>query len=363
MILPNSAPLYGMTNIFFEDPGSSAIRRLETWKDVKLARIVGNPALKPVDALQYRDETGTVQIVVDTDSDGDWQDEKRLVFERSGDSLFADFKIRFVPPDGNAPSADPVSYQIIRTGPYVYARIREYRTGRLQIGDDSYAVLLRPESRENPLYGSGRTLLFIDLDRNGEIAQFWEERKTGELMPSEQVSVAQPFLLAGRKFEVESLDPEGTQLILKPTTVDIGVSPGFLAPSLEAQDLEGRIHSLQDLRGKVVLLEFWSVDCPWADTVRPLINAVAEKFKGPEFAVLSVAREKDPTVLRDYLKAKPKSTIVLRRDDNAWKIFNPDGMTPLCFVLDRGGVIRLIAPGARSQKALEAAIAGLITAR
>jgi len=252
---------------------------------------------------------------------------------------------------------------MIRSGSYSYARIREYRTGTLSVGSSSFAVLLRPEGRNAPFYGPDRTLFFIDLDRNDEIVQFWEERKTGELIPAEQVSLAQPFRLAERKFELESLDPAGTRLVLKPSSADTGVSPGFAAPPLEAKDLDGRSHRLQDLRGRVVLLEFWSVDCPWGDTVRPLINALAEKFRGPDFAVLSLAREKDASVLREYLKAKPKSTTVLVRDDNAWTTYNPQGMSPICFVLDRDGVIRLIAPGARSQKALEAAITGLIAAR
>jgi len=362
-MLSNSGPLYGMTNIFFEDPGAATILRPAGWKDVKLAQIIGAPALKPVNALRYHDESGAVQIAVDTDSDGDWNDEKPLLFQKSGDSTFADFSIRVVASEGSQASPAEVAYQIIQSGSYIYARIREYRTGTLQIGDAIYALLLRPQDRDAPIYGPGRTVFFVDLDRNGEIAQYWEERKSGELVPAEQVSLTQPFLLAGRKFVVESLDAAGTRLVLKPSSADTAVSPGFIAPFFEAPDLEGRIHRLRDLRGRVVLLEFWSVDCPWADTVRPLINALAEKFKGPDFATLSIAREKEPSILREYLKTKPKSTTVLGRDDNVWKTYNPEGMSPLAFVLDRSGVIRLIAPGARSLKALEAVIAGLIASQ
>ncbi len=357
----NSGPLYGMTNIFFEETGMAGIQKPAGWKDIRLAKIIETKGLKSVIALQYKDESETDRITVDTNADGNWSDETPLVFEKIGDSSFADFTVRFVPADGNNPPIT-VAYQIIRSGSYSYARIREYRSGTFKIEDVSFSVLLRPDSRDAPFYGLDKTLFFIDLDGNGEINQYWKQRDTGALIPSEQVSLKQPFILSGRRFVAESLDFAGIRLILKPTSVDIGVSPGFIAPPLEARDLEGRTYRLQDLKGRVVLLEFWSVNCPWGDSVRPLINELAEKFKGPAFAVFSIARENEPLVLREYLKTKPKSTIVLGRDDKAWTTYNPEGITPLCFLLDHSGVIRLIAPGATSQKALKSAIEGLITA-
>ena len=39
------------------------------------------------------------------------------------------------------------------------------------------------------------------------------------------------------------------------------VKPGELAPNFQLRDMDGRIVSLFDLRGKVVLLNFWATWC------------------------------------------------------------------------------------------------------
>ena len=48
---------------------------------------------------------------------------------------------------------------------------------------------------------------------------------------------------------------------------------GDPAPLFELPDLEGRLVSLAGLSGKIVMLNFWSCECPWAERADELLAA------------------------------------------------------------------------------------------
>jgi peroxiredoxin len=43
------------------------------------------------------------------------------------------------------------------------------------------------------------------------------------------------------------------------------MEPGDLAPDFTLPDLEGIPHALSDYRGRIVLVNFWSAECPWSE--------------------------------------------------------------------------------------------------
>jgi peroxiredoxin len=53
------------------------------------------------------------------------------------------------------------------------------------------------------------------------------------------------------------------------------------APEIELPDLNGQLHRLSDYRGKIVVINFWSAECPWSErTDRALLatlNQLAEQ--------------------------------------------------------------------------------------
>lgn len=42
------------------------------------------------------------------------------------------------------------------------------------------------------------------------------------------------------------------------------IALGETAPDFELKDLEGKRHLLSDRRGRIVVLDFWSAECPWS---------------------------------------------------------------------------------------------------
>lgn len=62
-----------------------------------------------------------------------------------------------------------------------------------------------------------------------------------------------------------------------------------LPKDITLQDLDGKLHTFADLRGKVVVLHFWSSTCPWEIVAEPKINALAADYAKKDVVVLGIA--------------------------------------------------------------------------
>ncbi len=73
------------------------------------------------------------------------------------------------------------------------------------------------------------------------------------------------------------------------------------APEFRLESPDGKIISLEDYKGKTVLLNFWSTHCHACTIERPSMNAAYEKFKEKGFVVLGVSLDHGPNaVVKNY---------------------------------------------------------------
>ena len=68
---------------------------------------------------------------------------------------------------------------------------------------------------------------------------------------------------------------------------------GAAMPQLSVQTVDGRVLSTDDLRGKVVVLNFWFIGCPACMSEMPKLNDMAAKFAGND-SVVFLAMTTDP---------------------------------------------------------------------
>ncbi|MDE0685947.1 MAG: redoxin domain-containing protein [Candidatus Poribacteria bacterium] len=77
---------------------------------------------------------------------------------------------------------------------------------------------------------------------------------------------------------------------------------GEVVPDFSATDLDGKPISLQQYRGKVVLLDFWAVWCGPCLGEMPNVKRVYDTYKDQGFDIIGVSLDTDEARLRNYLK-------------------------------------------------------------
>ncbi len=63
---------------------------------------------------------------------------------------------------------------------------------------------------------------------------------------------------------------------------------GHAAPSWEVKDLEGKTHTLEQYRGKVLVLDFWYRGCGWCMRAMPQVKEIARHYRGRPVAVFGM---------------------------------------------------------------------------
>jgi len=115
-----------------------------------------------------------------------------------------------------------------------------------------------------------------------------------------------------------------------------------MAPAFAVTTMDGKRVSLDDLKGKVVLLDFWASWCGPCREALPDMKKLAQKFQGQPFTILSVSLDDDPKKWQDFV-AKNEMTWLNYRDGGFTgpiaTLFGVDAI-PHTFTIDADGVLR-----------------------
>ncbi len=135
------------------------------------------------------------------------------------------------------------------------------------------------------------------------------------------------------------------------------------APEVQLQTLEGQPFHLSDLRGQIVLLNFWATWCGPCRSEIPVFNQMQRDFeaRGLKIVGVSTAETSDtPEKIREFQKDfRQDYTILLGGDDVTSKFRNSPGL-PITIIIDREGRIRQKIIGESNRAGFEAAIKPLL---
>ena len=128
------------------------------------------------------------------------------------------------------------------------------------------------------------------------------------------------------------------------TPVGAGDANGPAAPfSLKART--GQAVALGDLKGQVVLINFWATWCGPCRKEMPLLEQIQKKYAPLGFTMLGVNVEEDTRMMDAFLKDVPVSfPILLDPVNGVSKLYNVSAM-PSTVIVDRKGNVRFIHQG------------------
>ena len=111
------------------------------------------------------------------------------------------------------------------------------------------------------------------------------------------------------------------------------------APALKLPDLQGGTVDLADLRGRVVLINFWATWCPPCRKEFPSLGRVLALFTPETFEVLAVNVEEEPETVRAFTgtAAGTASFPVLLDAESRVVMSWPVKGLPTSFLVDRQG--------------------------
>jgi thiol-disulfide isomerase/thioredoxin len=114
-----------------------------------------------------------------------------------------------------------------------------------------------------------------------------------------------------------------------------------MAPAFTLTTLDGQHISMDNLAGKVVLIDFWATWCGPCRDALPHIRRIAQKFQGQPFVMLSVSLDSDAAKWKDFV-AKNEMTWLQYRDGgfegSMAKMFSVEAI-PATFSIDADGVL------------------------
>jgi peroxiredoxin len=123
----------------------------------------------------------------------------------------------------------------------------------------------------------------------------------------------------------------------------MGISIGSEAPEIALENASGEIISLNSLRGKVVLLDFWASWCRPCRAENPNVVKLYNKYKNQKFTVFSVSFDQEKSKWLAAIKQDQLSWPNHVSELTGWKSTPGEkyGITsiPKTFLIDKNGVI------------------------
>jgi len=130
-----------------------------------------------------------------------------------------------------------------------------------------------------------------------------------------------------------------------------------LAPRFNATTTAGEKFNNQSIKGKVVLLEFWTTWCVYCDHELPFVERLNEEFGSKDLIVLAVNVGEGKKTVKKYLEQHPRKTRIVLTDSTNLAAMYAAKSYPIYVVIDREGNIAGKQDGAGGESSLRDLVA------
>jgi thiol-disulfide isomerase/thioredoxin len=134
-----------------------------------------------------------------------------------------------------------------------------------------------------------------------------------------------------------------------PLSHSLTTQPPKRAPALKLKDTDGTLHDFTQLKGKVVLVNFWATWCPPCRREMPSMQRLKDSLAGEAFEVLAVDVGEDADTIQAFtsqLDTQLTFPILLDTRSRAMREWKVAGL-PTTYLVDKQGRIVASAVGGR----------------
>jgi peroxiredoxin len=115
-------------------------------------------------------------------------------------------------------------------------------------------------------------------------------------------------------------------------------------------DLQGKSWTLKDMKGKVVLVNFWATWCPPCQKEMPDLEVLYNRFKAQGFVILGISEDEETDKVGPFIRERKISfPILLDPGQKVNNLFQVDGI-PKSYVYDREGKLVAQSIDMRTQR-------------
>jgi len=127
---------------------------------------------------------------------------------------------------------------------------------------------------------------------------------------------------------------------------------GATAPDFALQGLDGKPVALKDLRGKVVVLNFWATWCPPCRAEMAALNQMQQDLADRGLVVLGVNQMEAPQTVQRFMQQQGlRFPIALDSLGSASQAYRVSAL-PTTYFIDRNGIIQDVVFGGPMAQAL-----------
>ncbi len=140
------------------------------------------------------------------------------------------------------------------------------------------------------------------------------------------------------------------------------VTEGEVAPSFAVRTFSGDRIDLDDLKGQVVLVNFWATWCPPCRLEMPGFESVFEDYRSRGFTVVGLSADLGGDgPVRSFVRGHGITYPVAMASDGIRRRYGGVDMLPQSFLLDRQGRVRKMVSGVFSEAILRRSVEELLS--
>jgi peroxiredoxin len=111
-------------------------------------------------------------------------------------------------------------------------------------------------------------------------------------------------------------------------------------PDFQLPDLQGVLHKLSDFLGRIVIVNFWSAECPHSERAdRSMMACLVQWGKGVQLLSIASNRNETTQMVADASRARRLPGVLIDAEHIVADLYEAI-TTPHAFIVDRDGILR-----------------------